>query len=453
MVRVRFAPSPTGVLHIGGARSALFNYLFARQNKGTFILRIEDTDRERSLLEHEKNILDSMRWLGLTWDEGVGAKGGSEDFGPYGPYRQSQRLSRHLELAEQLKKSSAAYLDNENCLRLKYPDGVILVNDLILGECRFTADALGPDPVILRSDGTPTFHLANVADDIDMKVTHIIRGADHLTNSAKHVVLFQAAGADIPKFGHMPLILGSDGSKLSKRNSTGFTTVDDFRNAGYLPEALMNFVSLLGWSHPEGKDIFSIEEIIDLFSLERVNNSGAKFELSKLDWYNAQYLRSKPDDELGRLTLSWSGSWKSEIERKGARYWSKAISSLKTDFDKLTQIETVAKLLLSEETEVSDEAKNLFSEDVNSQVISKVKIEFIKALENVPLSDGEDCYSLEQIKSITKLIRKSVESPPKLIFQAIRVLITGELRGAELDSLLPNISRHILLSRINSTDY
>ena len=453
MVRVRFAPSPTGVLHIGGARSALFNYLFARQNKGTFILRIEDTDRERSLPEHEKNILDSMRWLGLTWDEGVGAKGGSEDFGPYGPYRQSQRLNRHLELAEQLKKSSAAYLDNENCLRLKYPDGVILVNDLILGECRFTADALGPDPVILRSDGTPTFHLANVADDIDMKVTHIIRGADHLTNSAKHVVLFQAAGADIPKFGHMPLILGSDGSKLSKRNSTGFTTVDDFRNAGYLPEALMNFVSLLGWSHPEGKDIFSIEEIIDLFSLERVNNSGAKFELSKLDWYNAQYLRSKPDDELGRLTLPWSGSWKSEIERKGAKYWSKAISSLKTDFDKLTQIETVAKLLLSEETEVSDEAKNLFSEDANSQVISKVKIEFIKALENVPLSDGEDCYSLEQIKSITKLVRKSVESPPKLIFQAIRVLITGELRGAELDSLLPNISRHILLSRINSTDY
>lgn len=453
MVRVRFAPSPTGSLHIGGARTALFNYLFAKQHKGTFILRIEDTDKERSLPVHEKNILDSMRWLGLTWDEGVGANGGSDDVGPYGPYRQSERLSKHLALAEQLKKSSAAYVDSENCVRLKYPEGVILVEDLILGECRFTADSLGPDPVILRSDGTPTFHLANVADDIDMKVSHIIRGADHLTNSAKHVVLFQAAGADVPKFGHMPLILGSDGSKLSKRNSTGFTTVDDFKNAGYLPDALMNFISLLGWSHPEGQDVFSIEDIVSLFSLERVNNSGAKFELSKLDWYNAHYLRAKSNDDLGAITLPWTGAWRSEVERRGTTYWAHAISSLKTDFERLTQVEDVAKALCIETTQVSEEAKSFFDTSEARTVISQVKTELLSAFDTVPLSDGEDCYSLEQIKSITKFVRKAVDAPPKLVFQSIRVLITGEMRGAELDSLLPFVPRTVLESRVRSTSY
>lgn len=448
MVRVRFAPSPTGLLHIGGARTALFNYLYARQQKGVFVLRIEDTDKERSLKEHEANILDSMRWLGINWDEGVGANENTS----YAPYRQSERMERHLALAEKLKSSSAAYIDSENCVRLKYPTETILVDDMICGECRFTPDSLGPDPVIIRSDGTPTFHLANVADDIDMGITHVIRGADHLTNSAKHVVLFQAAGAPVPRFAHLPLILGPDGSKLSKRNLTGFTTVSDFRNAGYLPDALNNFLCLLGWSHPEGKDIFSLDEIVDCFSLERINRTGAKFELSKLDWYNGQYLRAKSPEELASITLPWTGAWKSEIERRGNKYWTNSVTSLKTDFDKLTQVEKVANLLLTEKIEVNEEASTYFSEPDNKNILKLVQASLLATLNELAPEDGEDCYSLEQIKQITKLVKKSVEAPQaKLIFQSIRVLTTGALKGAELDSLLPFVPKQVLISRIENS--
>ncbi len=450
MVRVRFAPSPTGLLHIGGARTALFNYLFAKKNKGTFVLRIEDTDKERSLKEHEKNILNSMSWLGLDWDEGVSASDHSEEIGEFAPYRQSERLDRHLALAEKLKSSSAAYTDSEGCVRLKYPSGTIVVDDIICGECAFTAEALGPDPVILRSDGSPTFHLANVADDIDMGITHVIRGQDHLTNSAKHVVLFQAAGFDIPKFAHLPLILGSDGSKLSKRNSTGYTTVDDFRNAGYLPDALMNFVCLLGWSHPESKDIFDLDEAVECFSLERVSRTGAKFELSKLDWYNGQYIRAKDSKTLADLTIDWTGSWKEEVLRRGMKFWENSITSLKTDFDKLTDVEKVANLLLSDSLPLNDEATEHLTLADNAKSLLEVKTKLLENLELVPLDDGADCYTLEQIKAIIKQTKKSLELPPKIIFQSIRILTTGALKGAELDSLLPNVPREILKSRIEN---
>jgi len=303
MIRVRFAPSPTGLLHIGGARTALFNFLASRKEDAVFILRVDDTDKERSLVENETSILESLKWLGLNWDEGVGI----EPEGPYAPYRQSERLAKHLALAEHLKSSSAAYIDDENCVRLRYPDEDIVVDDLICGECRFSPSSLGPDPVIIRSDGSPTYHLASVADDVEMGITHVIRGQDHLTNTAKHIVLFRALGAKVPAFAHLPLILGEDGSKLSKRNSTGFTTVPDFIAAGYLPEALCNFMCLLGWSHPEGKDIFNLEEAAQVFNFDRVSSTSAKFELTKLDWFNAQYIRALSPDELSEITLKWTG--------------------------------------------------------------------------------------------------------------------------------------------------
>jgi len=445
MVRVRFAPSPTGALHIGGARTALFNYLFAKQNSGTFILRIDDTDKERSLVEHEKNIISSLKWLGLNWDEGVDAL--SE---PYAPYRQSARMDKHLALAEALRKTSAAYQDEEGCVRLKYPSKDIVVNDIICGECRFAPDTLGPDPVILRSDGTPTYHLASVADDIDMKISHVIRGQDHLTNTAKHIVLFEAAGAVVPKFAHLPLILGEDGSKLSKRNSTGFTTVTDFINAGYLPQSLMNFLSLLGWSHPDSIDLFSIESIVDKFTLERVNHTGAKFEMSKLDWFNGQYIRSIDSEELSKITLPWTGKYKDLIEKRGTKYWTTAITSLKTDFDKLNQVENVANLLLSESIEVSEEARSYFMLPENFDIFSSVKKELLDEMSNIILEDGSDSLSLEQIKYLTKHVKKKLDCPPKLIFQSIRVLTTGALKGAELDILLPHVPREILKTRIEN---
>lgn len=444
MVRVRFAPSPTGLLHVGGARTALFNYLFAKKHNGKFILRIEDTDKERSTKENEDEILYSLNWLGLTWDEGVGSK----DETSYGPYRQSERLDRHLALAEKLKQSSSAYTDDEGCVRLRYPKEDIVVPDIICGDCRFATDSLGPDPVILRSDGTPTFHLANVSDDIDMKITHIIRGQDHLTNTAKHIVLFKAAGADVPQFAHLPLLLGEDGSKLSKRNLTGFTTVQDFREKGFLPKALINFINLLGWSHPESKDIFDLEEATSLFTLERVNTTGAKFELSKLDWFNGQYIRALNSRELADSTLPWLGGWKTQVESRGTAFWEHAISALKTDLLRLTDVERLGELLCSEYLEPNDEAKDFINADDSAVVFKAVKEGLKQILSELLPAEGADCYSQEEVKHILKVLRKNVDAPPKLVFQSSRIIFTGELRGAELDVLLPHVTRQTLISRL-----
>lgn len=446
MVRVRFAPSPTGLLHIGGARTALFNYLFARQQGGKFVLRIEDTDKERSTKENEEEIVASLKWLGLSWDEGVG----SSDETSHGPYRQSERVSQHMEFLEMLKSSSSAYTDNEGCVRLKYPDEDIVVQDMICGDCRFAPNSLGPDPVIMRSDGTPTFHLANVADDIHMKITHIIRGQDHLTNSAKHVVLFRAAGVEVPRFAHLPLLLGEDGSKLSKRNLTGFTTVQDFREKGFLPEALLNFINLLGWSHPESKDIFDIDEAVRLFSLERVNTTGAKFELSKLDWFNGQYLRSIDEERLAELTLPWLADWRGEIERRGRSYWSTTISALKTDILRLTDVERLGQLLCAEVIEPNEEARAFIEGAESRDVFLSVRAKLREVVLEFFPTEGSDSYSQEEIKHLLKVVRKGVDAPPKLIFQSSRIIFTGALKGAELDLLLPFVPRQILVSRIGS---
>lgn len=445
MVRVRFAPSPTGFLHIGGARTALFNILFAKKHGGVFILRLDDTDKERSLEINEKSILDGMKFLGFQWDEGFGL----ENEGPYGPYRQSKRLDKHLELAEKLKNSGSAYTDDEGCVRLRYPEGDIVFNDLVSGECRFSPEALGPDPVILRSDGTPTYHLASVADDIDMKITHVIRGVDHLTNTAKHVVLFQAAGAPLPEFAHLPLLLGEDGSKLSKRNSQGFTLVNDFIELGYLPEALVNFMCLLGWSHPESIDIFSPDEVVPLFDFSRVSHAGAKFELSKLSWYNGQYIRSMSPESLSAATLPWTGAWKTAVEQRGIQWWTNAIYDLRTDFELLTKVEHVASYLLSESVELTDEAKTHIELSENLEALKLVSSAFLELLETQTPDDGSDCYTKEQIKSLIKQIKKNVSVPPKLIFQSMRILTTGALKGPELDVLMPHIPVSTIKARFD----
>ncbi len=443
MVRVRFAPSPTGFLHIGGARTALFNLLFARKHNGTFILRVDDTDKERSLKENEENILSGMRWLGLEWDEGVGLP----EEGSYAPYRQSGRLDKHLELAERLKNSGSAYTDEENCVRLRYPESDIVFNDLISGECRFSPDALGPDPVIIRSDGSPTYHLASVADDIDMKITHIIRGQDHLTNTAKHVVLFRAAGAPLPEFAHLPLLLGEDGSKLSKRNSSGFTLVNDFIEAGYLPEALLNFMCLLGWSHPESKDIFSPDEVVPFFDFDRVSHAGAKFELSKLKWYNGQYIRSMSPELLAEKTLAWTGVWKEAVEQRGMKWWTDAIYDLRTDFELLTRVEHIAACLLSESIVFTEESKAHIAEPLNLEAVELVAAQFTQLMDEHPTDDGADCYSKEQIKTLIKLVKKSVTVSPKLVFQSLRILTTAALKGPELDVLMPHVPVTVLRAR------
>ncbi|MEP9410104.1 MAG: glutamate--tRNA ligase [Candidatus Brocadia sp.] len=284
-VKVRFAPSPTGYLHIGGARTALFNWLFARHNKGVFLLRIEDTDQQRSTEEATQAILDSMKWLGLDWDEG--------------PYFQSQRLPIYKQYAEKLVAEGKAFYDidaeGRKAIRFKMQDGVTEINDLIHGTITFDTSLI-EDFVILKADDFPTYNFACVVDDAEMEITHIIRGDDHISNTPKQIALYRAFGFKVPEFAHIPMILGEDGSRLSKRH--GATSVTEYRDKGYLPHALVNFLALLGWSPGNDVEIISIPEMIEKFTLKRVNKTSAQFNNIKLDWMNGQYIKNTPVEQL-----------------------------------------------------------------------------------------------------------------------------------------------------------
>ena len=328
-VRVRFAPSPTGYLHVGGLRTALYNYLFARQRGGAFILRIEDTDQSRFVEGAEESLLDSLRWAGLEYDEGPDVAG------DFGPYRQSERLESYRKAAESLLSSGHAYRcyrtpeeleqlreehqrskspnrlnvrlpreETENranagmphVVRLLVPDGeTISFTDLVRGSVSISSD-LVDDQILLKSDGFPTYHLANVVDDHAMRISHVIRGEEWLPSMPKHLLLYRYLGLEPPQFAHLPLLLNSDRSKLSKRQ--GDVTVEDYRGRCFYPEALLNFVAFLGWNPGDERELFSREELVSTWSLERVNKSGAIFNTEKLAWFNQQYLRDRADADL-----------------------------------------------------------------------------------------------------------------------------------------------------------
>jgi glutamyl-tRNA synthetase len=333
-VRVRFAPSPTGYLHVGGARTAIFNYLFARHNGGTFILRIEDTDAERSTLESERSLMEDMRWLGLDWDEGPDAGG------PHGPYRQSERHAIYQEVTDQLVAKGLAYpcfcteealeLKREEAIaesrapqydgtcrgltpaqvaqkraaglpaatRFRVGDGVVRFHDDVRGDMELAHEMVG-DWVILRSNGHPTYNFAAAVDDLRMEISHVIRGEEHLPNTLRQIMIYDALGAQHPVFVHVPLILAEDRSKLSKRH--GASSVGDLRDSGYLPDAAFNYLVLLGWSHPQSKEIMAREEMVKAFGIERIGKAAAIFDRKKLQWMNGQYIRKLPFDTLYAL--------------------------------------------------------------------------------------------------------------------------------------------------------
>jgi nondiscriminating glutamyl-tRNA synthetase len=329
-VRVRIAPSPTGPLHIGTARTALFNFLFARHTGGTFVLRMEDTDVERSTPAFERDILDGLRWLGLGWDEGPGLPG-EPDHGPYGPYRQMERLARYRTISDRLLAEDKAYycyctaaeLDAERkrleaahlpprysgrcanlasseraafeaegrkpAIRFRIVPGIVAFDDLVRGHVEIDASALGGDLVIVRADGTPLYHFCVVVDDAAMKISHVIRGEDHLSNTPKHILLFRALGEAEPLFAHLPLILNPDRTKMSKRKSQ--TALDDYINEGFIREGLVNYLALLGWSTGSEEEILGLDDIAGRFSLEHVQKGGAVFDRERLEWLNGQWIR------------------------------------------------------------------------------------------------------------------------------------------------------------------
>ena len=336
LVRVRFAPSPTGYLHVGGLRTALYNYLFARKNNGKFILRIEDTDRNRYVEGAVEKLISSLKWCGLEYDEGPDVEG------QYGPYMQSERLALYKQHAQQLVDAGKAYYCfctperlealredqqrrklpqakyNKLCLSLSKkeideklssgiqhvirlnvePDQKIIFDDIIRGKIEFESNNVD-DQVLIKGDGYPTYHLANVVDDHLMEISHVIRGEEWLSSTPKHVLLYNFFGWEKPHFAHLPLLLNPDRSKLSKRQ--GDVAVEDYRDKGYLKDALVNFVALLGWNAGDDQEFYYIDELIQKFSLEKVNKSGAVFDLEKLNWLNAEHLRKKSNDELLKM--------------------------------------------------------------------------------------------------------------------------------------------------------
>jgi glutamyl-tRNA synthetase len=292
-IRVRFAPSPTGYLHIGGARTALFNWLYARHAGGVFVLRIEDTDTARNTAEAVEVILKGLRWLGLEWDEGpVSGDPAGPSKGGFGPYFQSQRSAIYARRIADLKAKGLAY-EAEGTVKFRMPREPIVIQDLVVGEVKrelTDREAGDPDFVIVRSDGQPVFHLVNVVDDIEMQITHVIRGEDHLANTAKHLALFRAFGATPPQYAHIPLILNPDGSKMSKRDQGAslMTYVDE----GYLPEAVVNYLLLLGWSPKDNRQVLPLEEVVRKFDLPQILRHNARFDMTKLNWMNGKYLRT-----------------------------------------------------------------------------------------------------------------------------------------------------------------
>jgi glutamyl-tRNA synthetase len=316
-VRVRFAPSPTGFLHVGGARTALFNWLFARHNQGTFLLRIEDTDKNREHDQAVRVIYDGLRWLGLDWDEGAGLGGN------YGPYFQSERNAIYENYLTLLQTKGVVYSD-EGALRFRSARKSVIVDDLVCGRIEFDRST-DPDMTIRRPDGSWIFHFVNVVDDIEMKISHVIRGEDHLTNTAKHIEIYEALGVRPPRFAHIPLILNRDGSKMSKRDEG--SSITSYVEQGYAPEAVRNYLCLLGWSPKDNREKIEIEEVIKLFDLATINRRNAAFDLDKCNWLNGQYVLQMP---LGRFwELSEPFVRKAGIPISDERYLFKVLEIVK----------------------------------------------------------------------------------------------------------------------------
>lgn len=455
-VRVRIAPSPTGNLHIGTARTAVFNWLFARHNQGTFILRVEDTDLERSRPEYTENIKSGLTWLGLTWDEG--------------PFFQTERLDLYKQAIQTLLDKGLAYrcyctpeeleqmrevqkaknqaprYDNRHrnltpeqeatfkaegrkpVIRFKIDDNQQIVwNDAIRGTVTWKGSDLGGDMVIARTPetdnedfGQPLYNLAVVVDDIDMAITHVIRGEDHIANTAKQILLYKALGAKVPEFAHTPLILNQEGRKLSKRD--GVTSIDDFKKMGFLPQAMANYMTLLGWT-PINEEIFTLAEAAEKFSLERVNKAGAKFDWDKLDWINSQYLHKMPPSELVELLVPFWRDAGYEVNLAGDRPWLESLTALiAPSLTRLANAPEESRLLLTETVNYSEEAIAHLKQEGVAEIIKLV-------LENIT---NQDSLTEDSAKEIINQVTKTQKVKKGLVMKSLRAALMGELSGPDL---------------------
>jgi len=387
-IKVRFAPSPTGALHIGGARTALYNWLLARRHGGTLLLRIEDTDRERSTPENVEQILDALRWLELDWDEG--------------PISQAKRSDRHRDAVDALLADGHAHMD-DGAVRLRVPDmGETVVDDVIRGAVTF-AHASIDDFVIARSDGSPLYNLAVAVDDLDMGVTHVVRGEDHLSNTPRQAIILEAMGARPPVYAHLPLLHGTDGKKLSKRYGAG--SVQALRDAGYLPEAVRNYIALLGWGLDESTTFMTTDELIQGFSLERVSKSPAVFDEQKLRWMNGRYLRALPPADLAARLETRTG-------RRGLEHPA-AVAQEK--MQTLADFWTLAAFLVEDQPTDELAWAKVMDQDGVLECLETVR----GALE------GLEPFDADRVEQTLRGVVERLDQKPGKVFQPLRVAITG----------------------------
>jgi glutamyl-tRNA synthetase len=421
-IRVRFAPSPTGYLHVGGARTALFNWLFARREGGRFLLRIEDTDKARSTDEHTQVILDGLTWLGLDWDEP--------------PIFQGARLARHQQVADQLLKQEHAYME-EGAIRLRVPPVELAWDDAVHGRISFKGEDVR-DFVILRADRSPLYNFAVVVDDIDMQITHVVRGDDHISNTPKQIAVYRALGASLPIFGHVPMIHGSDGKKLSKRH--GATAVGDYQHLGILPEAMRNFLALLGWSPGGDREIMSKEELRNLFSLEGILKKPAVFDTTKLEWMNGQYLTAKSAEELYPLVQP-------ELAKLGVNGNKdavlKAINAVKTrSRTTLDVARQVASRLDAKFVTLDEKAQREIAKDPAGYQASLAAS--VVALKNAP------DWTPEDLEKVLRHLAEQRNVAAGKIFQPIRIALTGGTVSEPVNELLSVVGKEAALRRLEA---
>ncbi len=481
-VRVRYAPSPTGMQHIGGVRTALFNYLFARANGGKFLLRLEDTDRTRFGEEYVQNLFDTLEWMGIEWDEGP------DKDGPYGPYVQSERFDLYKKHAEELVAKDKAYpcfcdsarLErirtiqtqnkmapgyDRNCrhltkeevqekldagvphvIRLKIPlEDKTVFTDALLGDIEWKNEDISPDPVLLKSDGFPTYHLANVVDDHFMKISHVMRAQEWIPSTPLHVLMYNAFGWEHPTFCHLPMVMGQDGQKLSKRH--GATSVNEFRANGYIPEALVNYVAMLGCSYEEGRDIFPLADFEKLFKIEKLNKAPAVFDYKKLEWFNGQYARLMSDEELYAAIIPFilKGEYLGANDADSVSAEHKAIIMnviplIKERLHFLSDAQEIVRFLFVEPSGL--DAESLVPKKIDAE---KTKEVLTAAIDYVLAMDSK---SDEELESMAKAEAERMGIKLGEFFMPIRIAVTGSRISPPLVGSIRILGTQIAVERI-----
>lgn len=478
-IRVRYAPSPTGHLHIGNARTALFNYLFARSQSGKFIIRIEDTDSSRNIEGGEQSQLHYLKWLGIDWDESIDKDGG------YGPYRQSERIHIYKEHAEQLMERGLAYkcycteeeleaereaqrargemprysgkcrhltdeerekLESEGrkpSIRFKVPEGkVYQFTDMVKGDVAFESDGIG-DFVIIKKDGVATYNFAVVIDDHYMKISHVLRGDDHISNTPRQLMIYEAFDWEPPTFGHMTLIVNENRKKLSKRDESIIQFIEQYEELGYLPEALFNFIALLGWSPVGEEEIFSKEQFIEMFDPNRLSKSPAVFDTQKLAWMNNQYIKKCSREKIVNLALPFlvkAGRLPEEMSEEQKKWAEELIVLYQEQMSYGAEIVELTDLFFQTTLTYNEEAMEVLSEEQVPEVVSAFLNEIEMLEELTP----------ESVKAATKAVQKKTGQKGKRLFMPIRVVTTGQTKGPELPVAIALLGKDKVISRLQA---